>query len=207
MSVTINEHETAVNALTALYLLKKSKNRIDGITKFQKLTFIMQKEFLERNLSVFSAEFFKWDFGPMSGEVYKTNNFLVENGLISDRALVVTHRGNTLLDDFSYLIDNNEYIFEIVDEFIEKFSSLNLPNLKEIIYSMDIIPENSEDPIKIRDIHHGTTIFRNKGFESLDIDEEDIESLEICLDEEIYQSVMLGLEDARSGRISKLEAV
>lgn len=207
MSVVVDEPEVAVNALTTLYLLKKSANRIDGITKLQKLTFITQNDFFNNDIAVISGEFFKWHYGPMSDEVYSTNNFLVENGLVNDRLLKVTDRGEKILDDFSYLIESNETIFEIVDECVEKFSSMNLPKLKEIIYSMVVIPENSDTPVEIRDIPRGTTIFRNKGFASLNIDDEDIESLEICLDEEMYQSVMLGVEDARSGRISKLEAV
>lgn len=164
----------------------------------------MQNEFFNNDISVISGEFFRWNHGPMSKDVYTTNDFLVENGLVNDRALTITDRGEKLLENFAYLIDSNRDIFIIVDECIKNFSHLNLHDLKEKIYSMVVIPYGWDTPIEIRDIPPSTTIIKNKGFSSLNIDDDDIETLEICLDEEVYNSVIAGSDDAKSGRISDL---
>lgn len=205
MSVVVGESESAVNCFLTLYLLKHSDNRIDGITKLQKHTFAIQNEMEIRCISAISGEFFRWNYGPMSDEVYGTSSFLVENDLVEDRALILTERGDKLLEDFEYIIDNNKEIFAIIDKYIDNFSHLNLHDLKERIYSMIVILAGDSEPKTIKDLPLGTTIIRNKGFSSLNIDDDDLESLEIYLNEEMYQSVLNGVNDARSGRISNLE--
>jgi len=205
MSVIVDESESAVNCLMTLYLLKHSDNRIDGITKLQKLTFATQKEMAQEGICAISGEFFRWDYGPMSNEVYGTNDILVENDLVEDRALALTDRGEAFLGDFAYIVENNKEAFAIIDKCIDEFSYLNLRELKEKIYSMMIVPLGCGKPRAIRDLPHGTTILRNKGFHSINIDADDIETLAICLSEEMYQSVLDGIDDARSGRIGCLE--
>jgi|GEM_PF-6578707 len=206
MSVIVDESESAVNCLMTLYMLKRSNNRIDGITKMQKLMFSAQNEMTRNSIYAISGEFYRWDHGPMSNEVYRTNNILVENGLVEDRALALTNQGETFLDDFIYIIDNNKKVFGIIDKCVEEFSYLSLREIKEKIYSMMVVPLGCVAPKPIRDLPHGTTILRNKGFESLvDIDADDIETLEIYLNEEMHQSILAGMDDAKSGRISGLE--
>lgn len=204
MSVALNESESAVNCLMTLYLLKRANNRIDGITKLQKLVFVAQEEMARRGICAVSNEFFRWDYGPMSREVYRTNDILVENNLVKNGALTLNDRGEDFLREFDYIIKNNREIFSIIDKCVDDFSHLSLGELKEKIYSM-VVLLGTECPVEIRDLPHGTTILRNKGFSSLDIDQDDIETLEICISEELHQSVLSGLDDAKSGRMSSLQ--
>ncbi|OPY54642.1 MAG: hypothetical protein A4E49_00953 [Methanosaeta sp. PtaU1.Bin112] len=204
-SVNVDESESVVNCLIALYLLKQSENRVDGITKMQKITFAIQNEMSHEGICAISGEFFKWYHGPMSDEVYETNDVLVENGLVEDRGLTLTARGATVLDDFTYIIDNNRDVFDIIDRNVNELSYLALSEIKERIYSMMIKPLGCTMPIAVRDIPRGTTIFRNEGFSSLNIDSEDLETLEIYMCEEIHQSVLNGMDDAKSGRVTRLQ--
>ena len=205
MSVAVNESESAVNCLMTLYLLKRANNRIDGITKLQKIIFAAQEEMARKGIYAVSGEFFRWDYGPMSREVYRTNDILVENNLVKNGALTPNARGEAILREFKYIIDNNKDIFSIIDKCVDEFSPLSLSELKERIYSIMVVPLGFEHPIAIRDLPHGTTILRNQGFSSLDIDSDDIETIEICISEEMHQSVLNGIEDAKSGRMSNLQ--
>jgi len=58
MSVNVDESESVVNCLIALYLLKQSESRVDGITKVQKITFAIQNEMSHVGISAISGEFF-----------------------------------------------------------------------------------------------------------------------------------------------------
>jgi uncharacterized phage-associated protein len=205
MSVNVDESESVVNCLIALYLLKQSESRVDGITKVQKITFAIQNEMSHVGISAISGEFFKWNHGPMSDEVYETNNVLVENGLVEDHGLTLTARGAAILNDFIYIIENNRDVFDIIDKNVNELSYLTLSEIKERIYSMMIKPLGCTMPIAVRDIPRGTTIYRNEGFSSLNIDLEDLETLEICISEEMHQSVLNGMDDAKSGRITRLQ--
>jgi len=205
MSVALNESESAVNCLMTLYLLKRANNRIDGLTKLQKLVFVAQEEMAQRGICAVSSEFFRWNYGPMSKEVYRTNDILIENNLVTNGALTLNDRGEAILKEFEYIIDDNIEIFSIIDKCIDEFSYLSLSELKEKIYSMMVVPFGFEHPVAIRDLPHGTTILRNKGFSSMDIDPDDIETMEIYISDEMYQSVLNGIEDAKFGRMSSLQ--
>lgn len=205
MSIDLIESESAVNCLMTLYLLKRANNQIDGITKMQKLTFVAQNEMAHEGIYAISGEFYKWNYGPMSNEVYRTNEVLVGNNLVEDRALALTDRGETFLADFSYIIGDNKEIFTLIDKCVDEFSQLSLHEIKEKIYSMMVTPLGWLKQSEIKDLPHGTTILRNKGFTSLEIDADDIETLLIYIDEELYQSILSGMNDVKYGRISGLQ--
>jgi len=72
-------------------LALNEEEQIEGITRFQKLVFMAQKE--TPSLQTESYEFDSYDYGPFSKELYDDIDRLVRNGYI-DRSVEETGNGN-----------------------------------------------------------------------------------------------------------------
>lgn len=66
--------------------------RIDGITRLEKLIFLIEHETDIRTLLTEEADFEAYNFGPFSGKVYQAVDTLVAAGLIEDSAELASSR-------------------------------------------------------------------------------------------------------------------
>lgn len=62
------------------------ENRLEGITRLEKLIFLLQQETDYSELLTEDPEFRPFNFGPFSARVYKAVNYLSAYGLIEDSA-------------------------------------------------------------------------------------------------------------------------
>jgi hypothetical protein len=61
-------------------------NRLDGITRLEKLIFLLERETPVRDWMTEKADFRSWRFGPFSAKVYEAADKLAVAGLILDSA-------------------------------------------------------------------------------------------------------------------------
>ena len=69
--------------------------RIDGITRLEKLIFLVEHETDLRTLLTEPADFEAYNFGPFSGKVYQAVDTLVAAGLLEDSAELASSRDDS----------------------------------------------------------------------------------------------------------------
>ena len=134
--------------------------RIEGITRLEKLVFLIEHETDVRDLLTEHAAFEPYNFGPFSGKVYQAVDTLVAAGLLEDSAELTTSRDdsweaervvgtqpadpystrNFALTDrgrkyYNALIDELPPLTEqLLEEFKTKFGALPLRQLIRYVY-------------------------------------------------------------------------
>ncbi len=88
--------------LILLLLNGDNKYPITGITRFEKLVFLTQKEVLDKsNTTTVKFDFGPDRFGPLSMEIYDELDFLKSVGMIEEKAgkkYEITHKGIRFLE-------------------------------------------------------------------------------------------------------------
>lgn len=115
---------------------------VEGRTRLQKMIFLIQKQ-LEESISIGEVyEYFPYDYGPFSKELYEDLDELVKEGIIEEREETeegekkkyyyeLTSKGRKLVDDEL----QNEELKEKVEEIKSQYNEMNLPDLMDKIYS------------------------------------------------------------------------
>ena len=201
----VNDKEMLVNKLLLLYLIFKinEKSNFLGITKLQKFVYLIENKLYNDDKRALNYPFFRWNFGPMSKEVYTDREIMAKNSLITKDNINITRRGKEILSQCSEFFDNNKAIIEIVDEIVEKYSSYDTGELKNKVYNIEDISLN----LKILDIPMAQDLLIDlfEKEEIVNIDDEWEETLDILLDEEAYTSVIGSFSDAQINKSIKYE--
>jgi len=121
------------------YIIIKLGNRIEGLKKLMKLLFLIQYEvkgfihshvvkYLFNNVPISRTEFYIWEFGPMSDDVYKV--------IEEDKSII------SEIDEFGRVVLKLENVYEIklpesvkrrVDEVLSKFGSKSGTQLEKYV--------------------------------------------------------------------------
>ena len=139
------------------------EDRLEGITRLEKLIFLLQRETNYSALLTEDPEFRPFNFGPFSARVYKAVNYLSAYGLIEDSAEIAQsdedmweqlhviedgHRDPYATRIFTLTEDGKRYYEALVSElkehghdisemiqFKQKFGSLPLRQLIRYVYN------------------------------------------------------------------------
>jgi len=187
------------NALQLLYLiynLGKFRGYI-GVTKIQKLSFLIEYRQKINHIDGLNFKWFRWEFGPMSKEIYDLLRILRENEIVisTHKGIVLTQKGIKLVEKFTPIIKENSQAFEIIDQIVEEFGRRNAKFLKNYIYT-----SFSLGSTKLKDVDQGVDLIMPKEEEMKEIKISDdwLETLEIYLDRELYESLNRAIESART---------
>lgn len=198
------------NEILLLYLIRRinEQDNFLGITKLQKFVYLIESIFYIDDTKSLKYPFFRWNFGPMSKEVYNECRNLAKNNLIEKtgrkiKHIKVTKRGEDILSQCSDFFDDNKHILKIVDKIVDKYSRYNTNELKNMIY-------NIKDPslgIRIKDVPQASDLLIGL------FDKEDIvniddgwkETLDILLDQEAYDSFIDSIHDAQLNKSIRCE--
>jgi len=136
-------------------LLFHHANEVDGITKLQKLIFLIQEEteFTEVHEKI-EFEFESYKYGPFSEEIYDRIRFLIAIGAIeavdtdsdtdhvrtqddqndlSGKKFVLTEKGKKISYEFNEILDDN--IEEEIEAISNEYNDLTLNELLEYVYT------------------------------------------------------------------------
>ena len=121
--------------LTLLAL--NEEQQVEGITRFQKLVFMVQQEIPD--LRTRKYEFKSYDYGPFSAELYDDIDRLVLNGYI-DRDVDETRNGNEK-HIYSLTEKGREYIYQVLENesAVDDLSVEKLRQLKDEYNEMPIL--------------------------------------------------------------------
>lgn len=154
-------NQSIINRLLLLYLCSISKEHGIwlGITKLQKLSFLSEKTMVDNRMNGLSYLFFRFNYGPMSKEIYQDRDNLINAGLLKkgkgDHAPL--NKAKSLLEDFlKDHYEENQTFFEGIKSIVRENRNYSTEELSEKIYEMKIKPPLFfDEPKKIRDIPLG----------------------------------------------------
>jgi len=211
----VTEKEVLVDNLLLLYLIKRvhdKSGRYLGMTKLQKLVFIAEKDLNQKRTKAFNYDFFAWNYGPLSKEIYLDHEKLVENDLVGKTEnITLSKRGKDLFKDLEEIFVKNREILEDIDKVVEKFADFNTNSLVRYVHDLEIEVERCEEPVKIGSLNKGADIISKideEGAEkTFEIDDAWIETLEILMDKEFCKTIKESEMDAIGGRTFQLQEV
>lgn len=118
-------------------LVLNGEEQIEGITRFQKLVFMAQKEIPDIQTQKYSFDYY--DYGPFSKELYDDIDRLVRNGYIN-RSIEKTGNGNEK-HIYSITQKGSDYILQILerDSVQDDLAVEDLRQLKEEYNDMPIL--------------------------------------------------------------------
>lgn len=124
--------------LILLLLHGDNRHPIEGITKFEKLVFVTQKEVLDKSKDVkIKFDFGPDRFGPLSMEIYDELDFLKSVDMIKDgdqKKYEITDKGVRFLEKKTFgrvSEDMKKRIFDIK----EKYGKAKLSDLLKYVYT------------------------------------------------------------------------
>jgi hypothetical protein len=203
MNRTKNEKFADVALLLYLIGLFRSKSGLYlGITKLDKLTFLSEKEMLDQKVRGFNYEFFKWHHGPLSTDIYTDLDVLRRAGFVSgNEDIALTAHGVEALRKLRPLFKDHRLVTTPIDVVTRRSAGLTTQNLTERVYETTVTyPMGSK---KIKDIPKGQVILsppaRERTSATFELNDSWLETLEIILDREGYDSLKRATIEAEKG--------
>jgi uncharacterized protein YwgA len=113
-----------------------------GITKLQKLSFLLEYFFLQKGKRAFGYEFFMYDHGPISKGVYKDYESLLDAEIIfeDEDGIRVGETGKAINQQFKDLIP--EEIGSIMDFVVDHYAHMKTHELVNAVHDMKIEVSN-----------------------------------------------------------------
>lgn len=206
------KNDKFIDMLLTLEAIKIASKFTKNITilMIQKIIFLSADFYRENKLRVLSQSFYRWDYGPMSEEVYADFNSLSDQGFIQGdvtKDVHITNNGLKLLDASSELLEKEKRFIEPLEEVAKNVTRLD--ELLKKVYAKKVYIEEMDKTLPIDKVPEGmhilTPMWRDEANESLILDKAWIETLELMLVPEVDAAIRKSIEDARKGRIHPLE--
>lgn len=131
-----------------------SKKGWMGITKLQKLTFLVESSLSEKNERAFGYEFFMYKQGPMSKQVYTDVESLIDNGLVieDEEGIRLSKIGDEIRGRFEdtipksicFAISNitNEYAFLRTHALVDEVHKMKVRLPSGVVTRIEDLPRN-----------------------------------------------------------------
>jgi len=175
-------------------IFEGSKKGWLGITKLQKLSFLMESYLSEKNQRAFSYEFFMYDQGPISKEVYKDLESLIDNGLVleDEKGIRLSKTGEDIRCQFQDTIPKN--ISLAIDNIIGEYASLKTHPLVDKVHKMKVrLP--SGVIAKIEDLPRYCVLLPNSATTKLyKLGKEYLETFRVLSDHQLMNTLKKGRE-------------
>jgi uncharacterized phage-associated protein len=204
-----NPEEAIVDKVLLLYLIKKAeeKGRIWGITKLMKLAFFAEREMVKDKVKGFNYNFYRWHLGPFTPEVYEDLEYMIENELVAEQeGIGVTNQGAEILMEVEGLLKENKGVLEYIENLMGKYASEGTGELMKSAYETEVEIMPFKIKAKVRDVPIGydlvTKLGETEARDVFEINDAWLETLDILLDKQAYESLKDGMESAKT-RASK----
>ena len=128
---------------------------VEGRTRLQKMIFLTQKQLEDPDCLNERYDYFPYDYGPFSKELYEDIDDLVEDGVIEEREETeedgkkkyyyeLTSEGEKILKD-KLQEAGSDSIQDMIDEIKSKYNKMDLSELLDKIYAK--YPDFAEESI------------------------------------------------------------
>lgn len=206
------KNDKIIDLLMTLIAIVKASEHAKQVTilMIQKILFLAADYFRGGKLRVLSQSFYRWDYGPMSDEVYADFGYLTDNNLIDGdvtKEVHITDDGLKLLNSTKDLVLKEKKFFNKIEEIANNVERLD--ELLDIVYAKEVYVEEMDEVVLIDKIPEGmhilTPVWRDEALEKLSLNKSWIETLDLMLVPKIDAEIRRSLKDAKEGRIRPLE--
>jgi uncharacterized protein YwgA len=178
-----------------LFLVSESSKRgWLGITKLQKLSFLIEALMSEKNERAFSYEFFMHDQGPMSKQVYEDLESLIDNGLAieDEEGIRLTKTGEDIRHQFKDTVPKR--ISQAINHVTVEYAVLKTSALVDEVHKMKVrLP--SGVVAKIEDLPRYCVILPNSVATKLyRVGKEYLETFRVLSDQQLMDTLKKGRE-------------
>jgi hypothetical protein len=171
-----------------------SKRGWVGITKLQKLTFMVESSLSEKNERAFGYEFFMHNQGPMSKQVYENVESLIDNGLVieDEEGIRLSKHGEEIRGLFQDMVPKS--ISFAIGHITDEYASLNTHALVDEVHKMKVrLP--SGVVTRIEDLPRYCVILPNNAATKLyKLGEEYLETFKVLSDQQLMDTLKKGRE-------------
>jgi len=107
-----------------------------GITKLQKLSFLMEYFLFENNKRAFDYEFFMYDLGPISTGVYRDFEYLLNEELVieNEDGIRLSKFGESIITQFQDIIPKE--INSAMQYVVNEYASMRTNDLVELVHKI-----------------------------------------------------------------------
>jgi hypothetical protein len=194
--------EKAIDRLFALYVIDRcrTKHGIENVseTKMHKLIFYAQKKLIECRCKAMSYSFIKLLYPTFSNELRKDLNELTDLGFLRGQYYREQKKARMILDDFHHVFDNNREIKYLVDEEVDNYAPVET---NALVSRTKRLPWRNKI---IDNLKNGTPLLYPlklaKSRCILNISDEDLEDLAICLSPKISAGMEQAFDELRRGK-------
>ncbi len=194
--------EKAIDRLFALYVIDRcrAKHGITDVseTKMHKLIFYAQKRLIDCRCKAMNYGFIKLLYPTFSDELRTDLNELTELGFLHGQYYREQEKTRMILEDFRQIFDNNREIKCLVDEEVDKYAPIET---NALVARTKHLPWRGK---VIEDLKNGTPLlYPLKATKSrcvLNVTDDDLEDLAICLSPEISAGMEQAFDELRRGK-------
>jgi len=168
-----------------------------GITKLQKLTFLIEYELSKKGKRALGYDFYMYDHGPISNSVYSDFEFLLNEEIINEgeQGIQLTKLGCCIEKQITELIPKD--LKSVVKEIVNKYAQMSTRDLVKTVHRLQIdLPDGNV--MRIDDIPKTCTVLKSSPRKFI-IDNDYLETFRIKCDKDLMQSI----QKARKGSTSK----
>lgn len=179
--------QRASDRLLLLWLINEA-SPLDRF-KLQKLPFREEYELDKEGKRLFNYEFFQYDRGPISVDIYDDLDALKELKLISEEGVTIrsSSEGKNLLANFQEVFRSNESLLTRVSGSIRDMSKKNSYDLVRETHDM-LVTFGGKDQ-KLREIPKFTTFLIPPESTSFEVDERSLETLIVLCNPELMANM------------------
>ena len=200
--------ERVINNLLLLYLIGQASRLgcVEDDLKVQKLTFLAEKQLVQKKLRGLTYNFFRWHRGPYCASLSNDIQALTASGLLerSPSGFRLTKDGDSLVNQCDELLARNSTFTELIDSILKDYASLSPDQVKETVYKMMVFVPKLHKVMTIEDVPQGQLILFNlsekKAKGVFELVESWLATLELVLDADALDSLKASQEDAVNGR-------
>lgn len=177
------------NKLLILSLISmSSKEGWLGITKLQKLSFLIEYLLSENDKRAFDYEFFMYDLGPMSVGVYDDFEFLINEEIVieDEDGIRLSDLGKSIEKQFREIIPKE--ISSTMQSIVNEYGSMGTKKLVKLVHKMKIkLPDGTIT--RIEDIPKNCTVLPEPIDTIFRIGAEYIETFRVLSDRSLMKSI------------------
>lgn len=137
-----SDREITADRLLLLYSVSKTNEygRMEGPFKLQKIPFASELDMNTNKTRGFNYSFFRYDYGPLSKEIYDDGAELHKAGLITSLKgpIELTDEGKQIVSSLSELYRKNEQVTDYIDGAAKKYARMSFGRLRRHIYALQI---------------------------------------------------------------------
>lgn len=198
-----------------MYIIHKAQEKSHnylGIIKLQELIFLVEKNLNENGVKALIYDFFMWNQGPLSKEIYVDYKMLTHNKILNQNInITLSKKGRHILSDFQEIFENNKNIMKIIEDLINAFAQYDTEFIVQHVQNLTLFMEGCEEPRKIMDLEKGIDLIIGLSHQnsslSFTIDDSWLETLDILLDKELCESIDRSEQDIKDGNVIQLHEV